>query len=348
MRLVQWVRRRSLRRRMAAGDVNLEALGVKRLNVPRDILDKIPLYTYDEGGYSSENPSAKATPDHSRKLSDSTVGKKNSLSRSLSKSSVSAPADSAAKSASAMLASSAPDVQTASSPSTYRVPSTGAIRHERLQLTFSQLTCPICLEDYVSGESTVRELPCQHIFHPDCIDTFLLENSSICPVCKNSVLPPGYCPERVTDLMVSHERSSRRTRRQRRGQDVESQLPVATTIPRTRDRSGQQEAPVSRSNFRDLVVEIFLRSRSRDAQAGTSQVVDQRQSVSRQPRAVEDATGRRERMRRRAVEMLGTQPIAEVGRAEVEASRPKCKYANSEPPVRHTITTICSQGSSQC
>jgi hypothetical protein len=82
------------------------------------------------------------------------------------------------------------------------------------------------------------------------------------------------------------------------------------------------------------VVETFRRSRSRDGQAAASQVADQRQSVSRQPRAAEDATGRQERMRRRAVEMLGTQPMTDARLAELEASRPKCKHANLEPPVR--------------
>ncbi|EXJ85666.1 hypothetical protein A1O1_06032 [Capronia coronata CBS 617.96] len=87
-------------------------------------------------------------------------------------------------------------------------PAPGPAVHE---VHFSQRTCPICLDDFVSGETTVRELPCNHIFHPECIDPFLRNNSSLCPMCKKSALPPGYCPVQVTNLMVRRERLIRRT-----------------------------------------------------------------------------------------------------------------------------------------
>jgi len=270
----------------------------------------------------------KATLDPGCMSSGSAVEKKNPLIFALSKSrwrSTSQEADSTAKSANAVIASSASDVQSASSPSNSHAPSSSAIQHERLQLTFSQSTCPICLEDYVSGESTVRELPCRHIFHPDCVDTFLLENSSLCPVCKKSVLPAGYCPERVTDLMVRQERFSRRIQRQRRGLDSENGLPMTTTIPRAQAGSEQQEAPVPRGNLRDSIMERSRRSRRAEARVGVPQMTDQSQSetLSRQPGRGDDAAGRQERMRRRAVEMLDPQSMPEVDAVETEASRPK-------------------------
>ncbi|KGG51847.1 hypothetical protein DI09_25p70 [Mitosporidium daphniae] len=43
--------------------------------------------------------------------------------------------------------------------------------------------CPICIEDF-SIKSKVRELPCQHIFHPECIDAWLVNRASSCPMCK--------------------------------------------------------------------------------------------------------------------------------------------------------------------
>lgn len=82
--------------------------------------------------------------------------------------------------------------------------------------SFSQTTCPICLDDFAANESEVRELPCRHIFHPECIDLFLRDNSSLCPMCKKSALPPGYCPVKVTNLMVRRERLVRRMRDRRR------------------------------------------------------------------------------------------------------------------------------------
>ncbi len=77
---------------------------------------------------------------------------------------------------------------------------------------FSQPTCPICLDDFEHDETVVRELPCQHIFHPECVDEFLRSNSSLCPMCKKSALPTGYCPENITTSMVRRERALRRMR----------------------------------------------------------------------------------------------------------------------------------------
>lgn len=47
--MMHWVQRRrreALRRRISNGEVDLEALGIKRLTVPQDIIDKMPMYTY--------------------------------------------------------------------------------------------------------------------------------------------------------------------------------------------------------------------------------------------------------------------------------------------------------------
>lgn len=156
MHLVQRRRRRGLRRRIASGEVDLEALGIKRLTIPQDILDKMPLYTYGSGSAErslSQEKLAGDVPRHSHFVPSSLV----------------------------------------------------------------QPTCPICLEDFETANgdqegSTVRELPCQHIFHPECVDSFLRINSSLCLMCKKSALPMGYCPEVVTNAMVRRERNIRRIR----------------------------------------------------------------------------------------------------------------------------------------
>lgn len=47
--------------------------------------------------------------------------------------------------------------------------------------------CPICLGDFVDGES-LRVLPkCKHGFHIKCIDTWLSSHSS-CPTCRHSLI----------------------------------------------------------------------------------------------------------------------------------------------------------------
>lgn len=47
--------------------------------------------------------------------------------------------------------------------------------------------CSICLQEYEPGEK-VRHLPCQHVFHRDCVDEWLLGESRLCPMCKRSVV----------------------------------------------------------------------------------------------------------------------------------------------------------------
>ncbi|KAG9545550.1 hypothetical protein KCU71_g17378, partial [Aureobasidium melanogenum] len=73
-----------------------------------------------------------------------------------------------------------------------------------------QSTCAICLDDFTESQSQVRELPCRHVFHTNCIDLFLLDTSSMCPLCKQSVLPKGYIPGKITNAHVRRERYLRR------------------------------------------------------------------------------------------------------------------------------------------
>ncbi|KAJ1975622.1 hypothetical protein H4R34_004264 [Dimargaris verticillata] len=45
------------------------------------------------------------------------------------------------------------------------------------------LSCTICLEDY-TAQQQVRVLPCHHVYHAGCIDTWLTTKHSRCPLCK--------------------------------------------------------------------------------------------------------------------------------------------------------------------
>lgn len=174
MHLVQRRHRRSLRLRVESGEVDLEAMGVKRLTVPTTHIREFPLYTYNA---DLEALNAASTPSSNR------------ASRSGRRS----------------------DQRSVRSLASVRSKRTSAGVSTDATATNFQPSCHICLARYDHRVTIIRELPCGHIFHPQCIDEFLEQNSSLCPMCKHCMLPRGYCP-RITDSMVRRERALRRLR----------------------------------------------------------------------------------------------------------------------------------------
>jgi E3 ubiquitin-protein ligase RNF13/E3 ubiquitin-protein ligase RNF167 len=59
----------------------------------------------------------------------------------------------------------------------------------------TQTECAICLSEFEVGDR-VRVLPCDHIFHLDEVDGWLIHNKKLCPVCKADVTQPpaAYVP----------------------------------------------------------------------------------------------------------------------------------------------------------
>ncbi|CAG8578083.1 3229_t:CDS:2 [Paraglomus brasilianum] len=73
----------------------------------------------------------------------------------------------------------------------------------------SNTTCAICLEDFANDDE-LRCLPCEHEYHTDCIDPWLTEKSSKCPLCKFDCRPPKVLEEsdNTTDSSQSSSSSS--------------------------------------------------------------------------------------------------------------------------------------------
>ncbi|KAK3934058.1 hypothetical protein QBC46DRAFT_400715 [Diplogelasinospora grovesii] len=188
MHLVQGRRRASLRRRVIAGEVNLEGMGIARLTVPMEHIEKFPLFTYHYEPDSSSPPTSPRSTAAPRSPRPSRP-KRGSRGRSES-------FDTTTLTARGMTISE----KGLNSPF---ASSTIA--------TDYQPTCAICLEAFQNRVTVIRELPCGHIFHPGCIDEFLNENSSLCPLCKACMLPKGYCPK-ITNAMVRRELAIRRLR----------------------------------------------------------------------------------------------------------------------------------------
>ncbi|CAO3630092.1 unnamed protein product [Cunninghamella blakesleeana] len=59
-----------------------------------------------------------------------------------------------------------------------------------------EITCVICLELYKEGQK-VRQLPCEHEYHCDCIDPWLKNKSGECPLCKYDCVRHISTPEQI-------------------------------------------------------------------------------------------------------------------------------------------------------
>ncbi|RDW83116.1 hypothetical protein BP5796_04607 [Coleophoma crateriformis] len=62
-----------------------------------------------------------------------------------------------------------------------------------------ELGCSICTEDFTTGED-VRVLPCNHKYHPACIDPWLLNVSGTCPLCRHDLRPEAAATDENDEL----------------------------------------------------------------------------------------------------------------------------------------------------
>ncbi|KAI2630258.1 hypothetical protein GGS26DRAFT_558527 [Hypomontagnella submonticulosa] len=196
MHFVQSRRRAALRRRVMRGDVNLEALGIKRLKVPMGHVQTFPLFTYNYDPPLPSSPTSGKSPQTERRSSEASRGP------------------------------------------------TGTRSEKNDSAIDYQPACLICLEDFESKKTIIRELPCGHIYHPDCIDEFLSQLSSLCPSCKTSMLPRGYCPE-ITNSMVRREFGTRRLRSRSVGG-----VGIHVDVERGRQRFSSWSSSMKKSIFR--------------------------------------------------------------------------------------------------
>lgn len=211
--IVQKKRRERLQRRIETGDVDLEFLGLNQMKVPREVLDQLPKYTYPEPNTPPEAV-LNATQTQNTKFYADGRGAITTIREESEEETAAAAAASTDDNESHVQRP-----QPAAIPTTATTTTTSAIAPDqgipsttsKYRFSYSQTTCAICLDDYEPGLSIVREMPCGHIFDVDCIDTFLTQGSSLCPLCKKSVLPAGSYPIPVTNIMVQRDYIQRRS-----------------------------------------------------------------------------------------------------------------------------------------
>ncbi|KAK6496764.1 Nucleolar protein 58 [Arthrobotrys musiformis] len=246
MHLFQFHYRRSLRRRIANGEVDLEGLGVGRITVPREFLAKFPMYGYvaENGGQTTPTrqkrdntstppkeerrkervkiPSAVVVKEGVSIVIPATISERKSKGKERVKEKPRSPTDTAPEMAEVSTSKGIPlssptSAKSRSSPKVQSpTTSTPQLGTQTSPRGYHQTSCPICLDDFIHQETTVRELPCLHIFHPECIDPYLESQSSLCVLCKQSCLPKGYVPIRLTNAIVRRERLLRSVRERSR------------------------------------------------------------------------------------------------------------------------------------
>ncbi|CAO3567667.1 unnamed protein product [Mortierella alpina] len=81
------------------------------------------------------------------------------------------------------MATSVTQRSSVSSPGGAKTP-TGKQRRKRYD------ACSVCKEDYVVGDE-LRELPCEHFFHTQCVDFWIKNVKGTCPICRRDFSEAG-------------------------------------------------------------------------------------------------------------------------------------------------------------
>lgn len=301
MHLLLLHRRKSLQKRVERGEVNLESLGIKRLTVPPTLLSKMPLFVY---GHKGEKP--KPVPTQNEK--PTAVIHRQEI-----------PANPPGYQSSQLEIATVEDENLTYADS-------------EKSTAYSQSSCTICLEDFLPNLTTIQEIPCGHIFHPECIETYLSNHSSLCPLCKRSVLPLGYCGIKITNNMVRRERNMR---------DLRSRVTV-------HDSTSESEQGAGRSFLPGLSIvrvrNTFSSSRSRrnrhvpdpislqqhEQLERSESPIDPRESLlgTHIPQPLTPGLSRREIAQRRVLELARRSPLLD----DVDSLRrrriPACKHAS--------------------
>ncbi|CAG8449523.1 7434_t:CDS:1 [Acaulospora colombiana] len=87
----------------------------------------------------------------------------------------------------------------------YSSPNADTTSSDHISNSETRETCAICLDDFDDGDE-IRELPCRHWYHVECIDPWLTMKSSSCPLCKKDCKPEDVEGNTEVSIQVVRER----------------------------------------------------------------------------------------------------------------------------------------------
>ncbi|KAL4913272.1 hypothetical protein BDW62DRAFT_214366 [Aspergillus aurantiobrunneus] len=135
---------------------------------------------------------------------------------------------------------------------------TGATATEATNTDHPNFSCPICTDDFVKGQD-LRVLPCNHQFHPDCIDPWLVNVSGTCPLCRIDLNPPQAEGETENqDGEARPEGQDDSTTNNQQQPVEEAAPPTTTTTTRHRRLSNYLHGTLNARRMRDASVEERL------------------------------------------------------------------------------------------
>jgi hypothetical protein len=80
------------------------------------------------------------------------------------------------------------EVERMAQPNTSAAQSSAPDATSGSEVADSDTTCIVCFLDY-EDRDVLRQLPCRHDFHKDCIDSWLKHHRT-CPICRKELVPP--------------------------------------------------------------------------------------------------------------------------------------------------------------
>lgn len=120
-----------------------------------------------------------------------------------------------------------------------------------LKIGTGALECAVCLSEFEDYD-TLRLLPkCNHVFHPDCIDAWLVSHTT-CPVCRAKLTPDGEqreAAETAQPAESSTESNQDGSTSEQRDQQPDRQE-VAINVDEVQIRESQAAVEAAKQNLR--------------------------------------------------------------------------------------------------